>query len=117
VLVLVLVSRAVPASRPSAFVSTCAATVGEAGGSAGVPTPVSAEVVAGTAVRTSEVAGVPGNSEPHWLQKRASGGLPVPQTGHVRGSTSGWPHWMQNRAMFGLLVPQLGQIMRTPGTL
>src|SRR5262249_47636695 len=102
---------------PAVVVPACTATAGEAVGTVGAPASTPAAIGSGTAVRASEVAGAPDSGEPHWLQKRASCGLPAPQTGHVCGKASGWPHSMQNRALFGLLVPQVGQIMRTPGTL
>ncbi|HUY77676.1 MAG TPA: hypothetical protein VMV29_12960, partial [Ktedonobacterales bacterium] len=45
---------------------------------------------------------------PHWLQKRAPGGLTAPQLGQTRGN--GWPQLMQKRACSGFTVWHCGQI-------
>jgi hypothetical protein len=54
---------------------------------------------------------MPGSGVPHWLQKRAPGGLVAPQLAQRRGS--GCPHWMQKRALAAFSVEQLGHTMRT----
>jgi hypothetical protein len=65
--------------------------------------------VAGTGNGPLEDA-MPGSGVPHWLQKRAPGGLVAPQLAQSRGS--GCPHWMQKRALAAFSVEQLGHTMR-----